>query len=90
LRAGDVIATTDGLVAFSGIKVGNNNSPEFLPVASYPGLTANVRARLGEMKVAPATADANANQARRPEDVTGALPAAPAKPAIRDKRADLN
>ena len=26
LRAGDVIATTDGLVAYSGIKVGNNRS----------------------------------------------------------------
>ena len=64
LRAGDVIATTDGLVAYSGIKVGNNQSPEFTPVASYPGLTAEVRTRLGEMKVAPVAADAIGNEAQ--------------------------
>src|SRR6201996_9239435 len=87
LRAGDVIATTDGLVAYSGIKVGNNNSPEFIPVASYPGLTAEVRSRLGEMKVAPVSAEAIGNEA--PVDV--AAPATPvAKPALRNKRASLN
>src|ERR1700722_3451544 len=57
LRAGDVIATTDGLVAYSGIKLGANQAPDFTPVASYPGLTAEVRARLGEMKVAPVSAE---------------------------------
>jgi hypothetical protein len=89
LRAGDVIATTDGLVAYSGIKVGNNQSPEFIPVASYPGLTADVRARLGEMKVAPVAADGIGSEAPI-SDV--AAPLAPAlKPApIRDKRAALN
>jgi hypothetical protein len=89
LRAGDVIATTDGLVAYSGIKVGNNQSPEFIPVASYPGLTAEVRARLGEMKVAPVAADAIGSEAPN-SDV--AAPVTPAlKPApIRDKRAALN
>src|ERR1700682_3076622 len=58
LRPGDVIATTNGLVAYSGVKVGNNQTAEFTPVASYPGLTAEVRARLGEMKVAPVAAEA--------------------------------
>ena len=53
LRPGDVIATTTGLVAYSGVKVGVNQTAEFTPVASYPGLTSDVRARLGEMKVAP-------------------------------------
>ena len=53
LRAGDVIATTNGLVAYSGVKVGASQSPDFTPVASYPGLTADIRARLGEMTVAP-------------------------------------
>jgi hypothetical protein len=57
LRAGDVIATTNGLVAYSGIKVGVNQTAEFTPVASYPGLTSDVRARLGEMKVAPVAAE---------------------------------
>ncbi len=44
LKAGDVIATTDGLVAHTGIRVGNEQSFDFTPVASYPGLTAR-RAR---------------------------------------------
>ena len=63
-RAGDVIATTDGLVAYSGIKVGNNQNPEFIPVASYPGLTAGVRARLCEMKAAPVAAEASGMKPR--------------------------
>src|SRR5437016_201251 len=60
LRPGDVIATTNGLVAYSGVRVGNDQAAEFTPVASYPGLTAEVRARLGEMKVAPVSAEVNA------------------------------
>lgn len=92
LRAGDVIATTDGLVAYSGIKVGNNQNPEFIPVASYPGLTAEVRARLGEMKVAPVTADAIGNDAPRLDSSSdAAAPVAPTqRPALREKRAELN
>src|SRR6195256_6886444 len=31
LRAGDVIATTNGLVAYSGIKLGAGQTPEFTP-----------------------------------------------------------
>lgn len=92
LRAGDVIATTDGLVAYSGIKVGNNQSPDFTPVASYPGLTAEVRARLGGMKVAPVTADAIDNEALRVDmssDVTASITPAP-KPLLRAKRAESN
>src|SRR5580692_7583065 len=90
LRAGDVIATTDGLVAYSGIKVGNNQSPEFIPVASYPGLTAEVRARLGEMKVAPVAADAIDNEAPRLDmsgDVTASITSTP-KTLSRAKRAE--
>ena len=91
LRAGDVIATTGGLVAYSGIKVGNNQSPEFTPVASYPGLTAEVRARLGEMKVAPVAAEAIDNEAPRLDSSNAALPVTPApKPTLREKRAELN
>ena len=65
LRSGDVIATTDGLVAYSGVRVGNDQTAEFTPVASYPGLTADVRARLGEMKVAPVSAEMVARMRRR-------------------------
>ena len=57
LRSGDVIATTDGLVAYTGVRLGADQTAEFTPVASFPGLTADVRARLGEMKVAPVSAE---------------------------------
>src|SRR6202022_5105311 len=57
LRPGDVIATTNGLVAYSGVRVGAGQTAEFTPVASYPGLTADVRARLGGLKVAPPTTE---------------------------------
>jgi len=40
LRPGDVIATTNGLVAYSGVRAGASQTAEFTPVASYPGLTA--------------------------------------------------
>jgi Protein of unknown function (DUF2865) len=67
LRSGDVIATTDGLVAYTGVRLGTDQSAEFTPVASYPGLTADVRARLGEMKVAPVSAEMVAGSAPPPE-----------------------
>jgi hypothetical protein len=90
LRPGDVIATTDGLVAYSGVRVGNNQTAEFTPVASYPGLTADVRARLGEMKVAPVAADMVASDAQTsaaPPSVTSSVPKSISPKA---KRAELN
>ena len=57
LRSGDVVATSDGLVAYTGVRLGAEQTAEFTPVASFPGLTASVRARLGEMKVAPVSAE---------------------------------
>jgi hypothetical protein len=62
-----VIATATGLVAYSGVKVGVNQTAEFTPVASYPGLTAEVRARLGEMKVAPVAAETIAEATPLPD-----------------------
>jgi hypothetical protein len=93
LRPGDVIATSSGLVAYSGVRAGDNQTAEFTPVASYPGLTADVRARLGSMKVAPASAEAVTSDTPSPE-ITGnvALPA-PATPkavAPKAKRAEMN
>src|SRR5262245_12932522 len=64
LRPGDVVATTSGLVAYSGVRLGNDQTAEFTPVSSYPGLTAEVRARLGEIKVVPVTAEAPVPQLR--------------------------
>jgi hypothetical protein len=89
LRAGDVIATTNGLVAYSGVKLGVNQTAEFTPVASYPGLTPEVRARLGEMKVAPVSAEMLANEAPPPEAV---LPAAavPKAASAKAKRAEAD
>jgi uncharacterized protein DUF2865 len=63
LRSGDMLATSDGLVAYSGIRVGNDRTPDFTPVASFPGLTPEVRTRLKGMKVAPARSDMAADKA---------------------------
>ena len=67
LRPGDVIATTNGLVAYSGVRAGAGQTAEFTPVASYPGLTADVRARLGEMKVAPLNAEMRVDEPPLPD-----------------------
>ena len=93
LRPGDVIATTDGLVAYSGIRVGNDQAPDFTPVASYPSLTPEVRARLNDIKVAPARADMAANNAVTSEVSRTPLPAATIAPKpvpARDKRVDAH
>jgi hypothetical protein len=91
LRPGDVIATTNGLVAYSGVKLGGSQTAEFTPVASYPGLTAEVRARLGEMKVAPAAAETVASETPLPEasrDVTLPGSSVPTTVSTREKRAE--
>jgi Protein of unknown function (DUF2865) len=91
LRPGDVLATTSGLVAYSGIRVGNDQAAEFTPVASFPGLTAEVRARLGEIKVAPVSAEI-ATEGPLPEvrepSTTASVPKTPEQPKA--KRAALN
>jgi len=89
LRPGDVIATTTGLVAYSGVKVGVNQTAEFTPVASYPGLTADVRARLGEMKVAPVPAEAIADEMPLAE-ASRVLPvtSVPKTSSVKGKRAE--
>jgi hypothetical protein len=87
LRAGDVVATSDGLVAYSGVRA-DGQAGDYTPIASYPGLTAAVRARLGEMKVAPVTAEVAGDA---PATVS-AVPLPPvAKPAAaKNKRAEAN
>jgi hypothetical protein len=89
LRPGDIIATSSGLVAYSGIRA--NQSAEFTPVASYPGLTADVRARLGEMKVAPVSAETVASNAPLAEIGRDLLPMSvvPKASAARAKRAEV-
>jgi len=91
LRPGDVVATTSGLVAYTGVKLGNSQTAEFAPIASYPGLTADVRARLGEMKVAPVSAEMIADSPL-PEvrDVAPPVSTVPKTVAPKAKRAALN
>jgi Protein of unknown function (DUF2865) len=82
LRPGDVVATTSGLVAFSGPRSNGGQPGEFTPVASYAGLTAAIRAQLGEVKVAPVHADVT-------EDYTASIDAARAMSNVKP-RASLN
>ena len=93
LRPGDVVATTDGLAAYSGIRIGNDQAPDLTPVASFPGLTPEMRARLNDMKVAPARADMAANNAAISDVPRTPLPAATTTPKpgpVRDKRVDAD
>ena len=93
LRAGDVIATTNGLVAYSGVKVGSNQTAEFTPVASYPGLTSDVRARLGEMKVAPVAAEMVGEEppmAETSRAVVVPMSSVPKSSSAKGKRAEAN
>ncbi len=93
LRSGDVVATTDGLVAYTGVRLGAGQSAEFTPVASYPGLTADVRARLGEMKVAPVSAEMVGETAMPEASREVALPASVVPKTVAPKaakRAEVN
>jgi hypothetical protein len=92
LRAGDVIATTNGLVAYSGIRLGNNQTAEFTPIASYPGLTADLRARLGEMQVAPMATETSTNETLLESDRKLLEPVSlvPKTASTRAKRAEVN
>ena len=93
LHPGDVIATANGLVAYSGVKVGSGQTAEFTPVAAYPGLTAEVRARLGEMKVAPVSADMVADETPSPDvshDAVLPVTTAPKAASARGRRADAD
>ena len=93
LRPGDVVATTDGLVAYSGVRTGIGLTAEFTPVGSYPGLTAETRARLGEMKVAPLASDMPANEPPRPDasrDLVLPASSVPKAASSRAKRAEVD
>jgi hypothetical protein len=92
LRPGDIIATSSGLVAYTGVRLGADRTADFTPVASYPGLTADVRARLGEMKVAPVIAETVASDAPLADVSRDVLPGSvvPKASALRAKRAEVN
>jgi hypothetical protein len=87
-----VVATTNGLVVYSGVRIGNAQSAEFTPIAAYPGLTADVRARLGGMKVAPVSAEMIASDLPPADATVNAAPllAPPRAALLRDKRAEAD
>ena len=90
---GDGSVTADGLMAYTGVRLGQEQAADFTPVASYPGLTAAVRAKLGEMKVAPVTAEiADDTSMPASDTATSVAPVTtvPKSPGPRDKRAALN
>lgn len=92
LRPGDIVATSNGLVAYSGTKTENGQTAEFTPVNNYPGLTQELRARLGEMKVAPVAAEI-AEDTYSSQDITGSLPEPAPAPKIvnpKAKRVSVN
>jgi Protein of unknown function (DUF2865) len=53
LRSGDIVATNDGFVAYTG--TGNRRS-EFVPIQSYPGLSGDLRERLGHTRITTSSA----------------------------------
>jgi hypothetical protein len=69
LRRGDMIATTNGLVAYSGVKAGDGQTAEFTPVASYSGRATDTRSRYDEMKVAPVSTETGAGETTRSSTV---------------------
>jgi hypothetical protein len=53
LRPGDIVATNGGLMAYNGSS--DPRAPNFTPINSYAGLSTELRQRLTETKIAPAT-----------------------------------
>lgn len=92
LRPGDIIATSNGLVAYSGSQLGDAQTAEFTPVANYPGLTAAVRAKLGEMRVSPVSAEIGQTTPTVPatSSVTPRGSVAPKTPTLQGRRAGLD
>jgi hypothetical protein len=80
------------LVAYSGIRLGNSQTAEFTPIASYPGLTADLRARLGEMQVAPMATETSTNETLLESDRKLLEPVSlvPKTASTRAKRAEVN
>ena len=50
LRPGDIVATKNGLVAFTGA---SNNIANFTPIDSYHGLSQSARDKLSDVKIMP-------------------------------------
>jgi len=75
LRPGDIVATNGGLMAYSG----NAGKQSFTPIASYSGLSAELRQRLTETKIAPASPAAPAPVPVRSDAKAAAAGAGPSR-----------
>jgi hypothetical protein len=84
LRAGDIIATNAGLMAYNGGE--RRRAANFTPIRSYFGLSAELRRKLTETKIDPSA------PAAAPAPRPGSKPAdgTPAARGGKDKRVQLN
>jgi Protein of unknown function (DUF2865) len=57
LQPGDIVATNNGLMAYNG-NYGRGHAASFTPIASYSGVSAELRRKLTETKIEPAAAPA--------------------------------
>jgi hypothetical protein len=75
LRAGDIVATNSGLMAYNGNGTpgARNQAANFTPISSYSGLSADLRRRLTETKIAPATEAPAKPVAAAPADTTASI-----------------
>jgi hypothetical protein len=80
LQPGDIVATNGGLMAYNG-NYGKGHAANFTPIASYSGVSAELRRKLTETKIEPAAAPA-------PPPVKPSDAAAPARSG-KNKRAQV-
>jgi uncharacterized protein DUF2865 len=69
LRAGDVVATNNGLMAYNG-GTSARTAANFTPIASYSGLSGELRRRLSETKITPTAESLAAAAQIKPTSVT--------------------
>jgi len=79
LRAGDIVATNDGFVAYNG-NGGRQQSARFTPIGSYSGLSAELRQHLAAARITPSEAT--------PRPAIEAMPRQ--EPAAASKRVQLS
>jgi hypothetical protein len=80
LRAGDIVATNSGMMAYNG-PAGRQNVAEFTPIESYQGVAPDVRQRLAETRITPSAAGATPVRIVPAPETTASINASRAKRA---------
>ena len=80
LRAGDIVATNTGMMAYNGSDR-RQNVAEFTPIESYQGVAPDVRQRLADTKITPSEAGATPVRIAPPPETTASINASRAKRA---------